>query len=130
MRKAQAKTLNGIEVVFGSYKDQPLPIEASYLTSQAGWDPVYKVDVPRNLSGITLTQLARIHQKTGENWQAVKLSISNAVPLKGASLPDPQNWFVNQTSNELLFSGGVADKDTATAACRRSLLNRPMMVCR
>jgi hypothetical protein len=50
LHKSHGKTLNGIEVVFGSYKDQPLTIEASYLTHRASWEPVYKVDVPRDLS--------------------------------------------------------------------------------
>ncbi|MGD8467412.1 MAG: mucoidy inhibitor MuiA family protein, partial [Desulfobacterales bacterium] len=116
LRKSHSKTLSGIEVVFGSYKDQPLTIEASYLTRQASWEPVYKVDVPRDLSGITLTQMARVHQKTGENWQSVKLSISNAAPLKGASLPDPQSWFINHPYDEMLLTGGVADRATAPSA--------------
>lgn len=40
----------------------------------------------------------------GENWQSVKLSISNAVPLRGASLPDPQTWFINHPYEEALFN--------------------------
>ena len=115
-RRPQGKARKGIEVVFESLKDQPLTIEVSYVAMQAAWEPVYKVEVPQDLSGITLTLMARIHQKTGENWDQVKLAVSNAIPLKGTALPDLQSWYVNLPSKEMLFVGGAVELGAAPAA--------------
>jgi len=77
-----------IEILFAAEQQENIQIEASYVTGQASWKPVYKVDVPADLSIVNMTTFAHIEQASGENWQDVKLSISNAVPLKGGKLPD------------------------------------------
>jgi len=35
------------------------------VAQQAFWEPVYKVDVPVDLSSVTLTMFTNIRQKTG-----------------------------------------------------------------
>jgi uncharacterized protein (TIGR02231 family) len=41
---------------------------------------------------------ARICQQTGENWEEVRLSVSNAVPLRGSTLPDLHTWYLELPS--------------------------------
>ena len=84
-----------IEVLFESQKEQQINLEVSYLVEKASWTPVYKVDVPLDLSSAKLTMFARINQKSGENWEDVKLTISNAIPLKGTALPEPKVWYLD-----------------------------------
>ena len=91
-RKSAAPVKQAIEVLFQSNEEQALDIEVSYTAGLATWKPVYKVDVPLDLSKVDLTMFATIEQKTGENWDGVKLSVSNAVPIRGAELPDLRRW--------------------------------------
>lgn len=83
-----------IELSFQSAAKQTLEIRVDYLLDQAGWEPVYKVNVREDLSGLTLAMFARVHQHTGEDWDQVELQVSNAVPLRGAALPEIRAWFI------------------------------------
>lgn len=84
-----------IEIVFDSAEKQQIRILADYVAHNANWSPVYRVAVPKERSGVDLTMNARIVQKTGEDWSDVTLSISNAVPLKGVSLPSLSTWWLD-----------------------------------
>ena len=86
------KTKKVIEVLFDSKKDQEIKVEASYLTQNASWKPVYKTTVPLNLEEVDLVMFSKIQQKTGEDWKDIELSISNVIPLKGVGLPSPSTW--------------------------------------
>jgi uncharacterized protein (TIGR02231 family) len=95
MRRPKDRSHKVIEVVFESAKAQELGIEVSYVARSASWEPIYKVDVTLDLTGVGLTMFARIRQNTGENWDDVKLSVSNAIPLKGTALPELQCWHLS-----------------------------------
>ncbi|MBF0216619.1 MAG: DUF4139 domain-containing protein [Candidatus Omnitrophica bacterium] len=81
-----------IEILFDSKKEQEIRIEASYLVSYAGWEPLYRADVPAGLGALNLTMFSSARQTTGEDWKKIKLSLSNVQPLQGGSLPDPGKW--------------------------------------
>lgn len=85
----------GIEVLFESRLEQEIRLEVFYVAQNATWEPVYKVDVPLELSRVRLTMFARIQQETGEHWKNVRLAVSNAIPLKGAALPEVESWYVS-----------------------------------
>jgi len=84
-----------IEIVFNSRKEQKLRIEADYVTQNASWSPLYKVTVPGMADAAGLTMFGSIRQKTGEDWERVALSVSNAVPLEGGVLPSLSSWIVD-----------------------------------
>ncbi|GBC63414.1 hypothetical protein DENIS_4408 [Desulfonema ishimotonii] len=88
-----------VEVLFDARKDQEIGIEAAYVTENASWEPVYKVDVSPDLSGLSMTLFARIRQQTGEAWADIRLSVSKAVPVSGAALPDPESWHLSLPSS-------------------------------
>ncbi len=94
IQQPQRKLFKSIEVLFMARESHEIELTVAYIAQNAFWEPVYKVDVPLDLSRLDMTMFARIRQKTGEDWQNVKLSVSNAMPLKGATLPDPQPWRV------------------------------------
>jgi len=115
-KRPKEKFSKVIEVVFDSIKKQNLNIEVSYVAASATWQPVYKVDVPLDLAGVGMTMLARIQQKTGENWENVKLAVSNAIPLKGAELPDLHSWHLNLPVPDVMMAGAVPVAVAAGAA--------------
>ncbi len=84
-----------IEIIFDSRKEQEIRIDASYLVSYAGWEPLYRADVPEGLGTIGLTMFASCGQTTGEDWKNVRLTLSNVAPLMGGGLPDPGMWGIS-----------------------------------
>ena len=102
-RRPKEATQKGIEVLFESRTEQEIALEVSYVAQNASWEPVYKVDVPLDLSSVRLTMFARIRQKTGEHWKNVKLAVSNAIPLKGAALPEVESWYLSLPPQETLM---------------------------
>ncbi|MFH1868144.1 MAG: DUF4139 domain-containing protein [Candidatus Omnitrophota bacterium] len=84
-----------IEVLFNSKSDQEVRILATYIAYNARWSPLYKVDVPLGLDAVSLIMFSKITQQTGEDWQDIKLSISNVIPLKGVGLPALNTWGLN-----------------------------------
>jgi tetratricopeptide (TPR) repeat protein len=82
-----------IELLFDAKKTESIKIELSYIAYHACWKPVYKVDVSMDLSQIMMTMFAHIEQTSGENWQGVSLSVSNALPnTTGTHLPELNSW--------------------------------------
>jgi len=95
LRGSSRKSKKVIEIVFNSKKPQSLKLEASYIAYNAFWKPLYKVDIPTDLKDVSLIMFAKIMQKTGENWEDIKLSISNVIPLRGVGLPSLNSWFLD-----------------------------------
>jgi uncharacterized protein (TIGR02231 family) len=95
LTRTRHKEKKAIEVLFNAKKDQQIRIQAIYLVKNAFWKPLYKVDVPLDLTAVNLTMFSRIRQKTGEDWQDVDLSVSNVIPLKGAGLPELPSWILD-----------------------------------
>lgn len=91
----QHREKKAIEVLFNAKQDEQIKIQASYLVYNAFWQPLYKAAVPLDLEAVNLTMFSKIHQKTGEDWQDVDLSVSNVVPLKGAGLPQLPSWILD-----------------------------------
>jgi uncharacterized protein (TIGR02231 family) len=84
-----------IEILFNADKDQEITVEATYLAYYAGWQPQYKVNVSADLKQVSMVMFATITQKTGEDWNDVRVVLSNVIPLKGAELPGLQSWTVD-----------------------------------
>jgi uncharacterized protein (TIGR02231 family) len=89
-----------IEILLSASSADALEMDVYYIAQQAYWSPVYKVDVSADLNSIQLTSFAQISQNTGEHWDNVTLSVSNAVPLKGSRLPDQNSWYLHLSSSE------------------------------
>ena len=89
------KSKNQIEIVFNSEKEQEVGIEAGYLVYGASWNPLYKVNVPLDLKEVNLTMFSKMVQKTGEDWDDIKLAVSNVIPLKGVGVPDLNSWYLD-----------------------------------
>jgi len=89
------KSRKVIEILFMAGEAQEIGIQGSYVVENASWEPVYRVDVPLEMDRVQLTMFSRIRQKTGEEWDGVRLSVSNAVPLKGVDLPRAGSWYLS-----------------------------------
>lgn len=59
-----------------------------YAVRGARWVPGYELRMPRTLDGGTLRMRASVLQRTGEDWQNVKLSLSTAELHRRAEVPE------------------------------------------
>jgi hypothetical protein len=59
-----------------------------YAVRGARWVPGYELRMPRSLDGGTLRMRASVLQRTGEDWQNVKLSLSTAELNRRADVPE------------------------------------------
>jgi uncharacterized protein (TIGR02231 family) len=81
-----------IEILFNATREETVRLNVQYLVKSALWQPLYKVSVPMALSDLDLTMLARISQKSGEDWKKIALSVSNVIPVKGVRFPQVSPW--------------------------------------
>ncbi len=89
------KQIQVIEILFQSPIAQTVRIEAEYQVANAYWRPLYRASVPETAESVTLSLFAAIYQKSGEDWSQATLTVSNALPLSGARLPDLEPWIVD-----------------------------------
>ncbi len=109
LRRSRDEVCKVIEVLLDALAEGEVELEVGYVAANATWEPIYKVDVPLDLSQACLTMSAMIRQTTGENWNNVHLGVSSAIPMQGAILPDLESW-------ELHASRKKANKITDTGS--------------
>jgi len=68
-----------------------------YLVANAGWSPAYTI---RGGAGtedkVRISYTATVTQRTGEDWNGVKLFLSTATPSSGARAPELEPWIVGE----------------------------------
>jgi uncharacterized protein (TIGR02231 family) len=74
--------------------DKPGAIRVSYQSTAAGWKPAYRAELNSTNSTLALERLAQVSQKTGEEWNGVKLSLSTAQPRSSSGVTVPQPWLL------------------------------------
>lgn len=92
---------------------QSVNIDFSYFTDQAGWIPTYDLRVEGGQSNIEISYKASVFQNTGEDWNQIQLSLSNAEPTIDYSLPELTPYYLNfnnyyaAANNNFTFINGV-----------------------
>lgn len=66
----------------------------SYLTSPAGWNPVYELKVDEVSKPVQLTMKALVTQNTDEDWSKVNITLSTGSPMTNRVLPIINPWFL------------------------------------
>jgi uncharacterized protein (TIGR02231 family) len=71
--------------------------ELTYMIAGAGWSPVYdlKVITEGKKPKVTLAFGAQVRQRSGEDWDGVKMTISTAKPAESGRIPDPTEWWID-----------------------------------
>ena len=70
-------------------------IQIGYLVPYATWRPSYKAELNSATQQVTLTRMAMIAQKTGEDWDNVQLTLSTSSPQGNIEQVQPNPWWVN-----------------------------------
>ncbi len=73
--------------------DTQFELEVQYAAHGATWEPLY--DLRLTDAQIALTYLANVRQQTGEDWNAVELTLSTARPAEFTEIPELDPWYVD-----------------------------------
>lgn len=92
LKTKESKSRWEVQVFVEVLEDSSLELEVTYLISGASWSPLYDVRLVENQ--VTLSYLANIKQKTGEEWIDVKLSLSTAQPALSTIIPELKPWYI------------------------------------
>ncbi len=71
-----------------------VPLEISYLTSNAGWTPFYDLRTNSVAEPIDMIYKAQVVQNTGIDWKKVKLTLSSGLPNQNNQAPTVNPWFL------------------------------------
>ncbi len=138
LRTGQKQT-HIVSLPFESDSATTLTVDLSYQIGGAGWRPLYDARLDVKNADLDLIQYGSVWQRTGEDWEDVKLTLSTAQPSRGAGLPklNPQ-WvsiFEPRPQKRLQKSGQVmnmmadfAEVDSVSAAPAEDSLQRWRML--
>lgn len=75
-------------------------VHLAYQVPYATWKPSYKAELNSQTGQLTLTRMAMISQKTGEDWDSVQLNLSTNSPKAVLENIAPEPWLVNYDEPE------------------------------
>lgn len=89
------------------YTDQAstLPITLSYITPDAGWEPLYDVRVKDIDSPVILTYKAKVYQYSGLSWNNIDFTLSTANPSQGITAPNLTPWHISLYDEKSAYGG-------------------------
>jgi uncharacterized protein (TIGR02231 family) len=84
-----------ISVAVASEKQLSAKLLVSYVVTNAGWYPSYDIRVEDIKNPVSIAYKANVYQNTGNDWNNVKLSFSNATPSVSGNVPELYPWFID-----------------------------------
>lgn len=72
-----------------------IPLEISYITNQATWQPSYEMRIDKINEPINMLYKAQVQQDTGVDWKNVKLSLTSGPANQNTFAPVLNPWFVD-----------------------------------
>ncbi|MGH1403497.1 MAG: mucoidy inhibitor MuiA family protein [Alphaproteobacteria bacterium] len=87
LRTGQKQTYD-VTIPYEVDTDTTLTVELSYQIPQVGWHPIYDARLNTQNGKMELIQYGSVWQRTGEDWDDVRLTLSTARPNRGTGLPD------------------------------------------
>jgi uncharacterized protein (TIGR02231 family) len=104
---AKAAVENRKEVRFdyaadpGSYE-----VRLSYVIPNAAqWSPYYELRANPADGKVEVSYFAKLMQRTGEDWDNVKVMLSTTTPVLGATAPEPNPWYLSLIENDRARGG-------------------------
>ena len=80
-----------------------VPLEISYLTNNATWNPFYDLRTESVTSPINMMYKAQVIQNTGIDWKKVKLTLSSGYPTQNNQAPILNSWFLRNNTNNYAY---------------------------
>lgn len=100
------KVQGKISITFDSPIPASLNLKITYAVEDAGWIPTYDIKSKKINDPLELTYKAHVYQKTGVNWNQVKVTLSTGNPNLNIAQPIMGSKYLN-------FTNGYKKKATA-----------------
>jgi uncharacterized protein (TIGR02231 family) len=94
-RVNQQKSSRKVVISVQAEKPSELELTLFYTVLNASWEPVYDARLSTVDGSVLLSYNAHVRQKTGEEWNGVKLSVSTARPAENGQLPELSPIYLN-----------------------------------
>lgn len=91
-----------VSVLVEALQPSQLQVELTYAVSPARWIPAYTVKARPESEEVELTFAAVITQKTGENWDNVRLLLSTSRPTAGRQPGELPPWYLDFAQPRLM----------------------------
>jgi uncharacterized protein (TIGR02231 family) len=92
-------------------------IRLTYLVSGASWKPSYDVRISLDLTGVSVNSIGQVNQRSGEDWDGVRLVLSTSMPQIGLDPPEVPSLIVSEIiepvvedSEVIGVGGGIGGK--------------------
>ncbi len=104
-------------------------ITLSYFVYDASWTPSYDIRAKDVGSDVALHYKANVTQKSGENWEEVKLILSTGNPSVGGACPQLNPWYLDfyrePRHRRLQASNAMRDMDEQKLAEKECIASAP-----
>lgn len=111
-----------ISVLVASTTKQTITLDLKYLVSDAGWAPSYDIITEDVNKPITLKYRAKVYNNTDVDWKNIKIKLSTGDPMKNASKPELEDWYLNFST--LDYANNYAkSKGKMSSLSQQNLLN-------
>ncbi|WP_309610046.1 mucoidy inhibitor MuiA family protein [Flavobacterium sp.] len=80
-----------------------VPLEISYLSNIATWNPFYDLRVENVKDPINMLYKAQVIQNTGIDWKKVKLTLSSGNPNQNNQAPLLSSWFLRYGESQNVY---------------------------
>jgi len=99
---AKAAIENRKEVAFNySANAGTYEVEVTYaVPNAADWSPYYELRANPGDSKVSVAYFAKLAQRTGEDWDNVRVVLSTTTPVLGNTAPQPYPWYLSLVEAE------------------------------
>ncbi len=111
-----------ITVLVASAIKQIITLDLKYLVSDAGWAPSYDIVTEDVNKPITLKYRAKVYNNTDVDWKNIKIKLSTGDPMKNASKPELDDWYLNFSTLDYA-NNNAKGKFAQSSLSQQNLLN-------
>ena len=120
---SQQKSSRKVVISVQAEKPEELELTLFYTVHNASWEPIYDARLNTTDGSVLLSYNAYVRQRTGEEWDGVKLSVSTARPAENGELPELKPVYLSL--NSPLPTAASAGRDEMTVAKRAAPMSAP-----
>lgn len=86
------KTVWQVRLLFSGSSDKPVELRYSYSVNECGWTPLYRLDAQPDSNKVDFSWQAKVWQRSGQDWNGVKLHLATLQPQGEAAPPELRAW--------------------------------------
>ncbi|HSM92265.1 MAG TPA: mucoidy inhibitor MuiA family protein [Anaeromyxobacteraceae bacterium] len=127
LRAKRSETTKTVAVELTTERAGSFELAVSYLVGAASWQPVWDARLDPDQSAMELALRAEITQRSGEDWQDVKLAVSTAEPGRGLFVPALESrWLTGAPAPQPVYRAKSRGMAAPAPAMARAAPSRAM----